>query len=146
MKESSSERTQPTSGFDFDEALTRAGHFRYSADEMMRGLAGVPSWVRRTRALEDRIDRFWMAVEALYAKLRRENPDPTVFAHLWRKTVERLDYAPIEKAVSDYNEWFPIEANLPTDPATGVYFFRGRPFQPRRPLTPDDVLERFPPA
>ena len=43
-----------------------------------------------------------------------------------------------------FNEAFPIEADLSTDPKTGIYLWMGKPWHGLEPPTREELLERFP--
>ena len=58
--------------------------------------------------------------------------------------VSRPDLEPLEAQAALYLRYFPVEANLPTDPETGWYVWNGKPWEPVRAPTREDVLERWP--
>lgn len=66
------------------------------------------------------------------------------FDRAWRRVVERLELAPLERQARLYTKYFPMEANLPTDPETGRYLWLGKRWETVRAPTREDVLARFP--
>lgn len=119
-------------------------NFTLSLEDKLRGMAGVPSFVRRARRLELDTELFWKRTEELYDVLRSEGVTGAEFARRWRATAEGLNFAHLEALVADYNEYYPTEANLPVDPQLGDFVVLGRPFERQVAPTLQDVLERFP--
>jgi hypothetical protein len=68
------------------------------------------------------------------------------FSRAWRRHVDGLDLEGLERLVDEYNHYFPIEANLKSDPHSGQYLWLGRPWEKATAPTRNDVLARFPPA
>ncbi len=48
------------------------------------------------------------------------------------------------RQVEDYNRYFPIEANLKTDPETGRFQWMGGLWDPMETPSREGVFERFP--
>ena len=106
-------------------------NFRLTADERLRAaIIGIPSWIRRKREIEDRMEN---AIAVL-----RDAPDA--------KRVELAEelLAPINSLIEKHNAYYPIEANLPVDVKTGRLMERGgiEPWQPMRPVTTSALLAR----
>jgi len=67
-----------------------------------------------------------------------------LFNLAWQAWIDAQDLTALQDEIEQYNKYFPIEANLPTDPETGQLVWLGRPW---RQLTAPDaaiVLERHP--
>ena len=84
----------------------------------------------RRRLFRDRVDRF-----------ARQQVD---FERAWSRHLGRCGLEGIRLRVQDYNRYFPIEANLSTDPATGKYLWMGTTWEPMQAPTRADVLARLP--
>lgn len=67
-----------------------------------------------------------------------------LYDRAWSRVIDRLELEPLEAQAELYLRYFPIEANLPTDPDTGWYVWLGKPWEPVRAPTREDVLERWP--
>jgi len=67
-----------------------------------------------------------------------------LFNLAWTAWVDQLDFSALEDEVTQYNKYFPIEANLPTDPENGHFVWKGRAWKPVEAPTADAVLTRFP--
>ena len=57
-----------------------------------------------------------------------------------RKKANTFDFARINKLVVTHNQYYPIEANLPNDPATGSYMVAGRAWRPESPFDVERVV------
>ncbi len=66
------------------------------------------------------------------------------FDRAWRRVVDRLELGELEAQARDYAKYFPIEANLATDPDTGRFLWLGKRWEPVRAPTRQDVLTRYP--
>ena len=119
-------------------------NFTVTTQDRLRAASGTPSWSRRTRALEDRLARMWQELEDEYRKLQAQSLTRAEFSRRWQRTMEQVPLDEIARQVSDYNEYFPIEANLPIDPATGQFSVMGKLFEVRKAPTRADILARFP--
>lgn len=67
-----------------------------------------------------------------------------LFDFAWLRFVDGLDLSDLAQQAADYSRWFPIEANLPTDPDTGSFLWMGRPWAAVEAPTRAEILERFP--
>ena len=77
--------------------------------------------------------------------LREEcGDDRALFAERWRAFAQRCRFDELNELITQHNEWYPIERDLPMDLRTRDYvLINGRSY--RRPqLTPQWVLEQFP--
>ena len=62
----------------------------------------------------------------------------------WKRVVARLDFSKLEAQAAAYLKYFPMEANLPTDPETGRYIWLGKRWQSVLAPTRESVLARYP--
>ena len=67
-----------------------------------------------------------------------------LFGRAWQRYVDDLDFAPLADEVAEYNKYFPIEANLSTDPESGRFVWMGRDWVPLKAPDAFAVLDRFP--
>jgi hypothetical protein len=84
----------------------------------------------RRRLYRDRVDRF-----------ERQRID---FRRAWSRHVGRCGLEGIRLQVEEYNRYFPIEANLSSDPGTGKYLWMGTFWEPLQPPGRADVFDRLP--
>ena len=104
-----------------------------------------PRWMERVIEVDRGIARERGRVEAAYAVQRREcGDDAAAIARRWRERAASFRFDELNELISQHNEWYPIERDLPMDPRTGDYIsFGGRSH--RRPLLGVDwVLDQFP--
>ena len=123
----------------------RARQTRRSVEAYLK--AGVPPrYMERLREIERETADHLTRLERAYRALKQEHEgDPRTFAKRWRARARswRFDY--VNQLIEEHNEWYPVESQLPMDPRTRDYQrIRGRSYR-RQPLTPEWVLERFPP-
>ena len=52
------------------------------------------------------------------------------------------DLRRLNELVTNHNRYYPIEANLPMDRATGAYLVYGKPWLPEEPYTAPRLLAR----
>jgi hypothetical protein len=105
--------------------------------------------VRQTLFDEDGRDRLGELQHA--RRLFRERRDPHVdrceaFNRAWLRHLDH-DFSGLDELTAQmdaFNEVFPIEADLPTDPKTGEYMWMGKPWKPLQPPTQDQLLDRCP--
>jgi hypothetical protein len=90
----------------------------------------IGHWEHRRLLFKDRTDP---------AEAQRD-----AFARAWRRHVGRCALEPLVRQVDDYNRYFPIEANLSTDPGTGRFLWMGTVWHEAVAPTREDVLARFP--
>jgi phosphoserine phosphatase len=106
--------------------------------------AGVrPRWMERLSQIDRGIKRERAALELAYRAMRRDL-DREAFAQRWRAFAAERDFTALNTLISQHNEWYPIERDLPMDPRTGEYRkILGRSHH--RPLLDADwVLAQFP--
>ena len=82
-------------------------------------------------------------------RVLRDKADPdrvraAAFNRAWSRFVDRCGLEHLASVVDDYNRYFPIEANLKTDPKTGRFLWMGHLWDELVAPTKQDVLRRFP--
>ncbi len=105
--------------------------------ERVRALTiGAPAWSLRRRSIETLEEGIGAELFALRSKGKStalaDLPTPT------RRRLERLN-----RLIVDHNRYYPIEANLPIDPATGQLVDRGQIWTPLPSHTVDSLLARL---
>jgi hypothetical protein len=81
----------------------------------------------------------------LFSARKDEDAEQRIaFNRAWQRHLGACGLAELQQQVADYVKWFPVEANLVSDPATGEYIWAGRPWVPPKAPTKAEVLERFP--
>jgi hypothetical protein len=136
-----SKETQRVERPRLDETLAPSRNFSISTADRVRAAAGPPAYSRRKRHIEDlqaALVRFVgeaIASGASHADAARQSAlavkaDPRV-AKLLRE---------VNRLIAAHNRYYPIEANLPLDPATRLQLDHGRPWQPLPTITLEDVI------
>jgi hypothetical protein len=111
-------------------------NFRLAFEERLRAIvSGVPAYIRRRRLIEDLIDA---KVQLLRETKARGATDDEL-----RARAEGLNLTRINELVDRHNRYYPIEANLPIDPRTGVLLDRMERWQPLDPVTPTALLAKI---
>jgi hypothetical protein len=108
--------------------------------------AGVkPRWMERICEIDDSIKAQKRRLERSHRALREEcNGDDALFAERWRAFAGRCRFDELNELITQHNEWYPIERDLPMDLRTRDYvLINGRSYR-REPLSPRWVLEHFP--
>ena len=105
-----------------------------------------PRWMERLAEIEQGTTRARRLLARAYRDLRAEvGDDAATFARRWREIAEAWDFGVVNERIRQHNDWFPIERQLAIDPRTRDYVkLSGRSYR-REELTPDWVLEQFPP-
>jgi hypothetical protein len=110
-----------------------ARNFTLTTAERVRAtVAGPPAWslrLRRIERLEEEMVRALAALAAETGALPRDLP-PAVAR--WLVAANAL--------IAAHNAYYPIEANLPSNPRTREVMEGGRPWQPRELLTAEALL------
>ena len=121
-------------------------NFTVPLEQQVRSKSGPPPYAVRAKLVED-------LTEALHAELREKRrmiaqslgPDPHRFARVWRAVVETLDLRELNLLIAEHNRFYPIEANLKADADTGQIMIGNTPWKPKAKLTPEKLLDLFPP-
>lgn len=117
--------------------------FRVSLEQRVRAAGGLPAHLHRRRRIED--------LEAALARAAAEVLEDTEYAwgagtpeaqEEFDKRVRELDLRPVNDLIHRHNEYFPIEANLPIDVATGCLMVGGAKWEPLAELTHEVLMLR----
>jgi hypothetical protein len=125
----------------------RLRNFRPDVDRYVASLGGPLPYMERIRQIEEetgaherRLAQAWLALAVECGR------DGEEFARQWRAVADRWSFEAVNDLIDRHNRYFPAEARLPMDPATGDFVLvAGEPYR-RRTLDAAWVLERFPPA
>ncbi len=119
-------------------------NFRISLADRIRAAAGVPAFVRRKRRIEDLEDALLAALDDLYHDAEREFPNDAIrFERAFLQAAEQLDLRLLNDLIDRHNRYYPIEANLPSDPKTGAFLHLGKPWHPLPKASLDGFIERL---
>ena len=110
---------------------TPARNFTISFEDRVRAYGEAPAYARRLRGIEDTVDK---TLDDLLEAL-----DVSMAAA--QRVLDRVDFAKLNRAISDHNRNYPIEANLPIDPDTGRPRLRDGLFEPMAPWTEERFLQ-----
>jgi hypothetical protein len=98
-------------------------NFSISTEERVRALAvGVPAYAARKRRIEARALPERECELALLTEART------------------FDLAAVNRLIEVHNRYYPIEADLPIDPLTGVFLMREEPWQPEPSLSAEGLV------
>jgi hypothetical protein len=119
-----------------EDLLGPARNFKLAFEERMRAIVGgVPAYIRRRRQIEDLVEAKIQVLRDLKAA---GASDDTL-----RAKAEAFNLRRINELVDRNNRYYPIEANLPLDPASGLLLDRGERWQPLDPITPAALLAKI---
>jgi len=112
-----------------EELLPPSVNFTLSQADRVRALEGLPAHLRRL----GRIEALTVQAKLCAAQVKRGED-----------IVARLDtlVASVNQLIELHNRYFPIEANLPIDPATGRSLHGERPFAPMPRLDRHALLRK----
>jgi hypothetical protein len=108
--------------------------------------AGVrPRWMERISDIDHSIAAQKHRLARSHRALWEEcGSDRALFAERWRAFAERCRFDELNELITQHNEWYPIERDLPMDLRTRDYvLINGRSYR-RALLSPQWVLEQFP--
>jgi hypothetical protein len=118
------------------ELPARLRNFRPDAGAYLASLGGPLPYMSRLRAIDVLVAEH---EQRLLQELETLGHDP----HALRDLAERWDFGEVNELIDQHNRWYPIEARLPMDPATGDYaLVNGRSYR-REPLDARWVLARL---
>jgi hypothetical protein len=101
-------------------------------ESYLASTGGPLPYMVRLRRIEDEIARHERELAQVRAALQERYPAQRL-ERVWRRVVAEWDFSVVNDLIERHNRWFPIEARLPMDPATGDYaLVRGRPYTLRR--------------
>lgn len=122
----------------------RMRNWRPDAESYVASMGGPLPYMQRLKAIELLEQEHLHRLEALWRGLARRHDDPADFACRWRRVAGRRNFHAINDLIAQHNRWYPAEARLPMDPATGDFVrINGKPYR-RQPLDAAWVLERLP--
>ena len=108
--------------------------------------AGVrPRWMERIAEIDNSIAAQKRRLARSHRALREEcADDAALFAERWTAFAQRCRFDELNELITQHNDWYPIERDLPMDLRTRDYvLINGRSYR-REPLTPEWVLAQFP--
>jgi hypothetical protein len=110
--------------------------------------AGVrPRWMERVTEIDHAIAMHKQRLARSHRALSEEcGADRALFAERWRAFAQRYRFGELNELITQHNDWYPIERDLPMDPRTRDYVkIRGRSYR-RTEIGADWVLEHYPPV
>ena len=108
--------------------------------------AGVrPRWMERISEIDSSIAAQRHRIGRAYRAMREECAgDRALFAQRWTAYAHRCHFDELNELISQHNDWYPIERDLPMDMRTRDYvLINGRSYR-REPLSAEWVLREFP--
>ena len=108
--------------------------------------AGVrPRWMERVSEIDHSIAMHKQRLARSHRALSEEcGADRAMFAERWRAFAQRCRFDELNELITQHNEWYPIERDLPMDLRTRDYvLINGRSYR-REPLSAEWVLRQFP--
>lgn len=119
--------------------------FTISLEATVAGMMGPPAWAKRLKRIHDLTEALHGSLtEAWRDHMRRFARKPAEFAARWRTFVTGTDLLPLNQAIRDHNEYYPIEARIPINRITGRYELPSGMEHPKRLVTVADLLLRYP--
>jgi len=123
----------------------RLRNFRPDVANYVVSLGGPRPYMERLREIDVLVERHEERLAAAHDELVIEcGGDREAFARRWRALAERWRFDEVNELIERHNRFFPIEARLPMDPATGDFVLVGGDRYERRRLDAAWILERFP--
>ncbi len=117
-------------------------NFTLTVDERIRALTiGAPAWAARKRRIEDELDRLTRVLVELHTKLVEKGHAEEEVAGKINAAAAAFDLRRVNELIVLHNRYYPIEANLPMDRASGAYLVYGKPWRPEEPVTAERLLE-----
>ncbi len=111
-------------------------NFSLTVDERIRALTvGVPAWAARKRKIEDDEERLVRDLVELHDELVAKSTSADELDLALLAAANALDLTKLNELVRTHNRYYPVEANLPMDRATGGYLVYGRLWTPEEPYT-----------
>lgn len=116
-------------------------NFTISTEERVRAMSiGAPAYAERKRRIEDAEDTWLRALVDVHDALAGAGTSREATIAAMRRKAASFDFARVNKLVATHNRYYPIEANLPLDPATSAYLVAGRPWKPEAPFDVERVV------
>ncbi|MBP9114489.1 MAG: hypothetical protein KBF88_16860 [Polyangiaceae bacterium] len=107
-------------------------NFTVNVEQRISALvSGPPAYAVRLKSIEDEQDKLVRELRESFREGRQDVP-----LHMVRR-LEQLN-----KLIAEHNRYYPTEANLPVDIATGELMLLGKPWRPLRSIGIDDLRRR----
>ena len=120
-----------------EDSIDPPRNFTITTEDRVRALTiGAPAYALRKKGLEDKEGALIAALLLIHDKEVARGRDPTAAVRTHASTV---NFEKLNVIVAKHNRWYPIEANLPIDPATGGFLLGGRPWE----REPEWTVERL---
>ena len=120
-------------------------NFDVPLEQQMRAKIGPPSYAVRAKYLEDMTDKLMDDLARQYRQVAEScRQHPAKFKKIWTAIVETIDLSDLNQLVNEHNTFYPIEANLQADPETGQIMMGATPWKPKKKLSAEGLLARFP--
>ena len=117
--------------------------FRVTLEERTRAAAGLPAHLRRRRRIEDLEEALAGAAAEVLEEVEYTWGAGTSEAEKeFDRRVREIDLRLVNDLIHRHNEYFPIEANLPIDVATGCLMFVGKKWEPLKAVTHEALIRR----
>jgi hypothetical protein len=113
-----------------------------SVEDYLRA-GGKPRWMERLMEIDRATKRHRRRLERTYNALQDEVAEPE-FESRWRATAAGWDFSEVNLLITQHNDWYPIERDLPMDLRTRDYVRVGGRSYRRTPLDAAWILEQFP--
>ena len=123
----------------------RLRNFRPDVANYVVSLGGPRPYMQRLREIEELVARHTERLAETYDELAAAcGTDAREFARRWRDVAERWRFDEVNELVERHNRFFPVEARLPMDPATGDFVLIDGDRYERPLLDARWILARFP--
>jgi hypothetical protein len=117
--------------------------FKISLADRVRAAAGLPAHMRRQRRIEDLEDATVFALAQILEEAEDEFGDDSVEANrAFRERIREIDLSLLNDLIERHNRYYPIEANLRIEVATGRLMLGSRPWEPLKPVTHEHFIDR----
>ncbi len=119
-------------------------NFKITLADRVRAAGGLPAHIRRKRRIEDLEEATLLALDELYEEaLAEAGEDATRASVAFEAAARQVDLRLLNDLVDRHNRWYPIEANLPIDVATGKLTAAGELWQPLEQATCEGFIARW---
>ncbi|MDB4945772.1 MAG: hypothetical protein JWP97_5306 [Labilithrix sp.] len=126
----------------FDNSADPPRNFSLNVNERVRALTiGAPAFAARKKRLEDFEEATIRLLVVLHDKLHAQGHSRAAIEDALLDRAQAVDLRPMNDVLDAHNRYYPIEANLPTDPRTGEYLLYGRRWEPDPPWTAERLVE-----
>jgi hypothetical protein len=117
-------------------------NFSLSVGERIRALTiGAPAYSTRKKYAEDLEEKLLQTLVKLHDTLVARGDDEAAVTRALAQKAATFDLRKLNSLIDTHNRWYPVEANLPTDPRTGEYLVYGRPWCPSERWTAERLVE-----